>query len=52
MKRLLIVLTMLALTRPVLASDEANEISSHQAITFSVGPDEALIYPSDLVNIS
>ena len=51
MKRLLIVLAMLALTRPVLASDEANEISSHQAITFSVGPDEALIYPSDLVNI-
>ena len=52
MKRLSFVLAILILLLPAFAFDETAQASSSQGITFSVGPDEALIYPSDdLVNL-
>ena len=51
MKRLLFVFAMLTASHPAFAWDQANQLSPNPAITFSVGSDEALMYPTDLVNL-
>ena len=51
MKSLLFVLAILSVSNSAFAFDETSHSSPNQAITFSVGPDEALTYPTDLVNL-
>jgi hypothetical protein len=50
-KSLLFVLAILTVSNSAFAFDEKSQSSPNQAITFSVGPDEALSYPTDLVNL-
>src|SRR5512147_1058747 len=52
MKNLILILALVALWQLASAADEANETSSNQSITFSVGPDEALTYRTEHINRS